>query len=220
MKTKLLAQMNDIRCWLRLRFFSERMEDNKSMLIVGDYQDGTEYKYYSKKFPNAKIDSINLYRNKYVNIVCDIQKFQTEKKYDYIIMSAIIEHLENDFQTLRNIRNMLTPYGLVFIHVPFYNEIEGTHIQLYSPHMFTKTLLICGLEPIDSMEVGAFFSIGYYFLKRQFHWANEWIYRNYKSFRFLNKNKERGGYYICKKSKSINSVKLNKNRFKCPHATA
>jgi len=205
--------IKDIRHWLRLRFFAENINEGK-ILIIGDHT-GAEFEYFRKVFPNAEIDSLDLLKNKHVNIVVDIQKFKPRKKYDAVIMNNVLEHLEHDFLVLRNIRKMLSEKGRLCIAVPLQNDDNADfHVQLYNTKIFDRTLEVCGFKKVDYMEYGVFFGYWYYFLKRWFRFMNEWIYRNYRNFRLFNKGKYRGCNYICEKSdECYDYLKVNKSTF-------
>ena len=60
----------------------------------------------SKKFPEAKVHN------------CLFEEFTTTEKFDTIILGHVLEHVENPVETLKHVKNYLTPDGIVFAAVP------------------------------------------------------------------------------------------------------
>ncbi len=50
-----------------------------------------------------------------------------DEKFDLICMLDVLEHIENDTQTLIEIQKLLTPSGKIFITVPAYQWLYGVH---------------------------------------------------------------------------------------------
>jgi len=62
---------------------------------------------------------------KNVNIVNSaIKDYKKGEKYDYIILSHVLEHIENDSEVLKKLKEMLEEEGRVFIMVPNANCIN------------------------------------------------------------------------------------------------
>ena len=110
---------------------------------------------------NLNIDVIN------VDIQNDIAPFY-QKKYDYIFMLDVIEHLMNPVKSLENIRLLLKETGKLIIHTPnscstykylryflcphkkqnFYNlnKLGNLHLQSYDYLTIEQTLNFVGLK--------------------------------------------------------------------------
>ncbi|MGE3609891.1 MAG: class I SAM-dependent methyltransferase [Bacteriovoracaceae bacterium] len=65
------------------------------------------------------------------------------KKYDFIVLSEVIEHLRDPFEEMKSLKNILNPNGKMFIKTKFYpqkSEFDQwfykrdlTHIQFFNP---------------------------------------------------------------------------------------
>lgn len=49
------------------------------------------------------------------------QEFSAQEKYDIIYSSNVLEHIENDFETIKNLKKMLKKNGFLIIFVPAFN---------------------------------------------------------------------------------------------------
>jgi 2-polyprenyl-3-methyl-5-hydroxy-6-metoxy-1,4-benzoquinol methylase len=96
-----------------------------------------------------------------VNVIhSDIFKFKTEKKYDLIILSGVLEHIY-DLQTLiKQVKEMLSETGMLFIVVPdvrnFYNKLQVPFQQFSTEHLQYFDIIslrkLSSLYEIDSTE--------------------------------------------------------------------
>lgn len=75
---------------------------------------------------NFKIKQSELYRKVDV-IETYFETFETNKKYDNIVMGFILEHVDNPREILEKYKNMLTAKGKIFIAVP---NAESLHRQI------------------------------------------------------------------------------------------
>lgn len=68
-----------------------------------------------------------------------------QKKYDFIVLSEVIEHLREPLEEMKKLRMLLNPGGQIFIKTKFYPESklvfenwfykrDKTHIQFFNPH--------------------------------------------------------------------------------------
>ncbi len=62
-----------------------------------------------------------------ISFVADISEYQTNQKFDCIILGDILEHIEDDKSAMRKIRNMLTPNGCIIVNVPAYQALFSKH---------------------------------------------------------------------------------------------
>lgn len=101
----------------------------------------------------CKINNIISYSYDYPEF--DIEKdalFQDDESVDFITMNAVIEHIKNPSNILKEIKRVLKNEGLLFIRTPnwqmdfknFYND--PTHVKPYSPITMRNTLNLVGFE--------------------------------------------------------------------------
>ncbi len=71
-------------------------------------------------------------------------EFLNEEKYDLIYSSNVLEHIENDYKAIANIKNMLKKDGYLIIIVPAFNflfteiDVEYCHFRRYNSKMLKK----------------------------------------------------------------------------------
>ncbi len=58
------------------------------------------------------------------------ENFPYDEKFDLICMFDVLEHIEKDEETLKVINNFLKPSGILFITVPAYQWLYGSHDKL------------------------------------------------------------------------------------------
>ena len=101
----------------------------------------------------CKINNIISYSYDYPKF--DIEKdalFQDDESVDFVTMNAVIEHIKNPSNILKEIKRVLKNEGLLFIRTPnwqmdfknFYND--PTHVKPYSPITMRNTLNLVGFE--------------------------------------------------------------------------
>jgi SAM-dependent methyltransferase len=81
-------------------------------------------------------------------------------KYDFILMSHVLEHFLNPIEALRIITGLLEPDGLLYIEVPsfFTGKVRTPkiftpeHISYFHKHSITNILNICGYEIVKFKE--------------------------------------------------------------------
>lgn len=49
---------------------------------------------------------------------CHIESFQTEQRFDVIMLADVLEHLHDPWQALNSLRHLLSPTGLLLVQVP------------------------------------------------------------------------------------------------------
>jgi len=49
---------------------------------------------------------------------CHIENFQTEQRFDVIMLADVLEHLHDPWQALNSLRHLLSPTGLLLVQVP------------------------------------------------------------------------------------------------------
>ncbi len=95
---------------------------------------------------------------------------QIQEKIDFIYLIEVIEHLENPYQILTNLKGMLSYNGVILISTPpgYFNEIETnaysekTHIQFFTNKSLNFLLEKVGLEKIKFQYYPEFYpSVNY-----------------------------------------------------------
>lgn len=85
------------------------------------------------------------------------QRGALTKKYDFIILSEVIEHLRSPRTDMLALRNLLNPGGRFFIKTKIYPDDaknfsqwfykrDLTHVQFFNPRAFQELSRICQLE--------------------------------------------------------------------------
>lgn len=49
---------------------------------------------------------------------CHIENYQTEQRFDVIMLADVLEHLHDPWQALKSLRHLLSPTGLLLVQVP------------------------------------------------------------------------------------------------------
>lgn len=63
---------------------------------------------YRKKFPDCKVEIIQTY----------FENFESDEKFDVIVLGFILEHVDNPVGILKHFKKFLSPNGRIFIAVP------------------------------------------------------------------------------------------------------
>jgi 2-polyprenyl-3-methyl-5-hydroxy-6-metoxy-1,4-benzoquinol methylase len=84
-------------------------------------------------------------------IICDIFSFETDKKFDLITMSAVLEHIVDINKLMEKINSLLSDNGYLFIEVPDatqfqdfiytpYQQFSIEHLKFFTPISIRKFL--------------------------------------------------------------------------------
>lgn len=65
-------------------------------------------KNFQSKYPDCKVEIVETY----------FEDFQSDEKFDLIVMGFILEHVDDPIQILRHYRQFLAPKGRLFLAVP------------------------------------------------------------------------------------------------------
>jgi SAM-dependent methyltransferase len=93
-------------------------------------------------------------------IVGDINSYTTDEKYDLIIMSEVLEHIEEDARILQKYRNFLKNDGYVLISVPYdpsYWSVEDEqsgHVRRYDNRMIDDLFIEANLQINKRVWIG------------------------------------------------------------------
>jgi SAM-dependent methyltransferase len=104
--------------------------------------------------------AVEITRKKGVTVfTADITRWQTDKKFDGIVATDVLEHIGDDKAVIKKIYAMLKPNGCFVVNVPSYRFLFGTHdVSLGHKRRYSDAELKAKLE-------GAGFKIEY-----QRHW--------------------------------------------------
>lgn len=95
------------------------------------------------------------------------EKFTNEEKYDLIYSSNVLEHIENDFEIVLNLKNMLKKNGYLIIIVPaisfLFSELdfEVGHFRRYDKKKLEE---ICLKNDLKIKNISFFDSVGFFIL--------------------------------------------------------
>ena len=85
----------------------------------------------------------------------DLRTYETDEKFDSILMVNVLEHIHQDAEALKGLTRMLKPGGNFVIWVPALNGIYGEwdhiagHYRRYSRWRLRGVFAAAGLEAID-----------------------------------------------------------------------
>lgn len=93
---------------------------NKAILHVAP--NFSEYQFLKRKAKNCVYDRIDINpKARYTNVVGDVTDLPfLSGRYDLVVMWHVMEHIEDDFRAIREIKRVLKPGGLLLLSVPIY----------------------------------------------------------------------------------------------------
>ncbi len=128
--------VNTIKGWLDGRLFRKILRtipgDSLNALDVGGGS-GWELSIVKKYDPRVKLTQVvdfdpvaaELAKQNGHEYFCGrIEDFQTQEKFDFVLMLNLIEHVENPFEILRKIASILTQNGRILIKTPNYDALD------------------------------------------------------------------------------------------------
>ncbi len=131
--------------------------EKKRVLIVGVHG-GRDYFYF--KSAGYDVTGLDLFPDlEFGNVaVGDIETADLpDRSFDCIVASAVIEHVNNDYGALRNIRRMLKDDGIFILGLPLYNDWEVTHLHIYSRESTRRLLRATGFRVEEHLEYPTLF---------------------------------------------------------------
>ena len=112
--------------------------------------------------------------------VSNLENFNSKKKYDFIFISEVLEHIKDDFEALRKITSFLNKKGKIIISVPFDQNLwkYESHqpyddLRRYSKKELKQLANKAGLSVIRLDCYGFPFLRFYYFLTRPWRKKSE-----------------------------------------------
>lgn len=82
-------------------------------------------------------------------------------RFDSIVMLNVLEHIEDDVETLQRLQGLLEPDGRIVIYVPALNGLYGAwdrkvgHYRRYSPWRMREVLASAGLSEVEMRYMNA-----------------------------------------------------------------
>ena len=143
-----------------------------NILEIGCFE-GSMTTILSKKFKSLdvvepSIDCINKIKNKFDNVTfinTILQEYTTDKKYDLIIISHTLEHIENQIEALVKAKSLLSDNGYLYVIVP-----NGTSISRLIAHKLNIVDYPCCVTDGEK-EHGHYITYDLYTLERHFREA-------------------------------------------------
>jgi len=123
-----------------------------SLLLERGYRvDGIDLSRYAVERVKETLPS-NL-RSRFIGLVEDLSEFHPDLDYDLIVLSEVLEHLQDDLGILQRVPNWLAPGGSVIITVPadprLWSEADefSQHYRRYTTEALLTLLEKAGLKP-------------------------------------------------------------------------
>jgi SAM-dependent methyltransferase len=74
--------------------------------------------------------------------------------FDAVVMAEVLEHLPEDYQALRRVRDLTRDGGVLVLTVPYYHDDEITHVRIHSPALIERLLRASGWQIVGYIEKG------------------------------------------------------------------
>ncbi|KMQ50977.1 3-demethylubiquinone-9 3-O-methyltransferase [Chitinispirillum alkaliphilum] len=125
--------------------------------------DAIDVSKHAVEVTRAKIP-VHLKNNANIS-VCPVENFEEKKRYDFIICSEVLEHIENDETAIAKISTLLNPGKNLLISVPFDPKL-WSNVDVYSNHYrrYSKESLRSMLEN-NGLEIKEEFCYGFPLLR-------------------------------------------------------
>jgi len=163
----------------RLKLISD-LVDGKKVLDIGYASMPNPYlnKFYSVGYDILKAKRKKIYNEEIKGDVRDIKKKLNNRKFNTIICGEFIEHLENPYQFLRDIKDLLEENGKLILSTPnpmgfpmflfemfrskkfFYSK---DHIYCFLPRWVERMLKITNYKLIKIKPVGIYLPLLHFF---------------------------------------------------------
>ncbi len=124
-----------------LKRISSYLNDIENVLEIGPSTSGGMIKNFIKKADTLDVIEISdegceFLRSKGLNVFCgDIKDYKTNKKYDLIIATEVVEHVDNPELFIKSIKSLLSSKGVLFISTgntsSLVKKIQGKRWRFY-----------------------------------------------------------------------------------------
>jgi ubiquinone/menaquinone biosynthesis C-methylase UbiE len=162
------------RCRIINKFIKKYGSKNSLILDCGcgngDFLSSLENEGYMVSGSDFSEESVKQTKSKIKGEVfkMDLTKNIPNKKYDIIICSEVLEHIENDDLSISNMYKLLNPQGILIISSPFlkkywsiHDKFSG-HIRRYEPFELEQLLIKNHFKILESFGWGNFINRFYY----------------------------------------------------------
>jgi cyclopropane fatty-acyl-phospholipid synthase-like methyltransferase len=120
--------------------------DSPMQILDAGSGNGNYTFYLRKVFPRAEISAVDICKEKIHNASYianslnvkniffnqkSLTSMREKIKYDLAVCIDVLEHIENDFSALNNIKNSLKPGGSLILHVPKDRKLAFRHFKRF-----------------------------------------------------------------------------------------
>jgi SAM-dependent methyltransferase len=127
--------------------------------------EGSNLLYLERKFPNANLFGFDIsdvalnrarLRVKANFGVLDIEKESVDQRFDFVLCSDVLEHIQDDISAMRNLYNITEKYALVASVQGRMreSEIRIGHVRNYDPGDLGEKLELVGFDIVQVVEWG------------------------------------------------------------------
>lgn len=82
-----------------------------------------------------------------------IEEFQPRRKYDYVLLTEVLEHVADPLPIIQKSAECVTNNGIIYITSPSTHWGNNTHVRGVPPLELENWLEIAGLTPIYNIDV-------------------------------------------------------------------
>jgi SAM-dependent methyltransferase len=163
--------------------------------------------------------------------------------FDAVVMAEVLEHLPEDFEALRRLREVTKEGGALVLTIPYFHDAEPTHVRIHSPASIERILSAAGWTIDTYIEKGGGLCriVQWPPLRITIHGFNALLYmlRGRTAYRALNTriaafdfwlgkkrnslhrwSKAYGAFIRCKKSDEVDWSALNCRAFRDMHLSS
>ncbi len=129
--------------------------DARRILVIGD---GGGRDYYSLKLLGRSPITMDIATQSIIKemVIADANQplpFAPET-FDAVVMAEVLEHLPNDFDALRHLREVIKNGGVLVLTIPYFHDAEPTHVRIHSPASIERILSAAGWTIDSYIEKG------------------------------------------------------------------
>jgi len=106
--------------------------------IYGIDQSDVAIEFLKKKLPKANLEQGDIYSLKF-----------KDETFDYVLMMEVIEHLEDPFKALKEVKRVLKPSGELIISFPNYLNFPWFVVRLLAEKLNKPNWIV--LQPVDKI---------------------------------------------------------------------